>query len=172
MNGAIVHGRRRTAGKDKPNMLDVAARRTQGRANVNRPPPSGLINQNGEKSRCENVARPIVMPPMRTISNFPFSNVRISSGSSKRFRTVSSIAIFSQHNVHHAESRQFLASRTLNVFHSPIQSGNAKCVRSPGSLSKPSLPHPYKHLIRGRKALNRSRQIRIRTSHSRKHRPD
>src|SRR5208282_677277 len=39
------------------------------------------------------VARPMVMPPMRTSSNFPFSNVRTSSGSSKRFRTVSSIAI-------------------------------------------------------------------------------
>src|SRR5271169_4595644 len=35
----------------------------------------------------------MVMPPMRTSSNFPFSKVRTSSGESKRFRTVSSLGI-------------------------------------------------------------------------------
>src|SRR5579885_1987172 len=38
------------------------------------------------------VARPSVIPLMRTISNLPFSNVRISSGESNRFRITSSIA--------------------------------------------------------------------------------
>src|SRR5580658_4231208 len=33
----------------------------------------------------------MVIPPMRTSSNLPFSKIRTSSGSSKRFRTVSSI---------------------------------------------------------------------------------
>src|SRR5579864_9147410 len=35
----------------------------------------------------------MVMPPMRTSSNFPFSNVRTSSGSSNRFKTVSIIGM-------------------------------------------------------------------------------
>src|SRR5215470_13769030 len=33
----------------------------------------------------------MVMPPMRTISNLPFSKIRTSSGDSKRFKTISSI---------------------------------------------------------------------------------
>src|SRR5215467_5258808 len=37
------------------------------------------------------VARPMVMPPSLTTSNLPFSNVRTSSGVSKRFRITSNI---------------------------------------------------------------------------------
>jgi len=45
-------------------------------------------------------------------------------------------------------------SRRLNVFHAPVQPGNAKCVRSPGSLAEPCLTHAAQHFIRRRKALD------------------
>src|SRR5208282_1315197 len=94
---AVLHRSGGTAGEHHPNMLDVAARRPDAGPDVNGPLPSGLVG----------VARPMVMPPMRTSSNFPFSKVRTSSGSSKRFRTVPSI------------------------LHSPVQPRDAKCVRRP-----------------------------------------
>src|SRR6202521_4171574 len=102
----------------------------------------------------------MVMPPMRTSSNFPFSNTRTSSGSSKRFRTVSSIAITPPR------------LRQLNAPHAPVQTRDAKCVRRPGNLAKSRLMHAPEHFIRRRKALDRGRQICVWTSHSRKQRSD
>src|SRR5208282_2931909 len=66
------------------------------------------------------VARPMVMPPMRTSSNFPFSKVRTSSGSSKRFNTVSSADIpasrlsqIEQAEPRHAEKLEHALLRVL-----------------------------------------------------------
>src|ERR1700693_2686425 len=128
----------------------------------------------------------MVMPPMRTSSNLPFSNTRTSSGSSKRFRTVSSVAI-TPSRVGYAETscitlvhirRSFQkssvtsASRRLNAPHSSVQPSNAKRVRRPGNLAKARLMHTPEHFIWRRKALHRCRQIRVWTSYSREQRPD
>src|SRR5208282_1900776 len=64
------------------------------------------------------------------------------------------------------------ASRRLNALHAAVKPRNAKRVRSPPCLAKPSLAHAPEHFIRRRKALDRRGQIGVRASHSRNHRPD
>ena len=159
---AIFHGRRRAAGEYKSDVLDVAARRTHSGADVNRPLPSGLV-RGATCLRCEQFR----IFPFRTFLSRPA--LRNASGLSQASMSL-------RHAMHHANSNwnpgNFSATRSLNTFHSQIESGDAKCVRSPGSLAKPRLAHPDKHLLRGRKALDRRRQIGIRASHSREHRPD
>src|SRR5271169_1544506 len=90
----------------------------------------------------------MVMPPMWTSSNFPFSKVRTSSGSSKRFRTVSSI------------------------LHSAIQPRDAECVWGKRDLAKAGLMHAAEHFVGRGKAFDRRGQIGIRATHSRKYGAD
>src|SRR6266853_5783306 len=77
---AVLHRSRGTAGEHQPHMLDVAARRTHAGPDVNGPLPSWLVGGAADGHA-----------PDANEFEFPFSNVRTSSGSSKRFRTVSSI---------------------------------------------------------------------------------
>jgi hypothetical protein len=90
------------------------------------------------------VARPMVMPPIRTSSNFPFSNVRTSSGSSKRFKTVSSVPIVSPTNRIYTQTGNARTAKlsllmgdsprivvVVSCRQSPLHYGNAKIYCDP-----------------------------------------
>src|SRR5712692_7088724 len=79
---AVLHRSSGTSGEHHPNMLDVAARCPYARPDMNGPLPSGLVRGTADGHA-----------PDANQLKFSFSNTRTSSGSSKRFRTVSSIAI-------------------------------------------------------------------------------
>src|SRR5262245_41622726 len=58
----------------------------------------------------------MVSPPMRTISKRPLSNVRISSGASKRLRMTSSMSSSGSGNRQTQELRQLLTAHGVDVF--------------------------------------------------------
>ena len=88
VNRAVFHRSGGTAGKHQAYMLAVAMRCAYSVSNIDGPPPPRLVR-----------ARPIVMFPIRTTSNLPFSNRRTSSGSSNRFKITSSISGSSLHGL-------------------------------------------------------------------------